>query len=87
MPGSDTERALVIEMGTKTGVPMSPWTRPTPRHMGSGPGHCQACRDLAEQSSLGSDTGCPGQVGGPHAMRVELNGGPQMPGQGACPVD
>lgn len=50
MPGSDTERALVIEVGTKTGVPVSPWTRPTQWHVGSGPGHCQACRDLAERA-------------------------------------
>lgn len=62
---------------------MSPWARLTPRHTGSGHEHCQACQDLAEQGFLGSDTGWPSQVGGSHAVRVELNGGPQMPDQGA----
>lgn len=61
---------------------MSPWARLTPRHTGSGPEHCQACQDLAEQGFLGSDTGWPAQFGGSHAMRLELNEGPRMPDQG-----
>lgn len=72
MPGSDTESTLVIS-GNQGKHPNVSLDHADPVAYGIRSWMLPAHWDLAQETILGSDTG---QVGGPHAMRGELNAGP-----------